>query len=110
VTSRWQQRVAGADNADEADDEAFVPGTTAEADGEAGGWSWCQCQIAESRRRHEQQSGRCDIGGCGVLAEGGAADICTAHPAPCSQVLQRSLGQLPLWFCISSAISAASKF
>jgi hypothetical protein len=31
-----QQRVAGADNADEADDddEAFVPGTTAEADGE----------------------------------------------------------------------------
>jgi hypothetical protein len=31
-----QQRGAGADNADEADDddEAFVPGTTAEADGE----------------------------------------------------------------------------
>jgi hypothetical protein len=31
-----QQRVAGADNADEADDddEAFVPRTTAEADGE----------------------------------------------------------------------------
>jgi hypothetical protein len=38
-----QQRVAGADNADEADDGAFVPGTTAEADGEdSGGYWWWQ--------------------------------------------------------------------
>jgi hypothetical protein len=29
-----QREVAGADNADEADDEAFVQGATAEADGE----------------------------------------------------------------------------
>jgi hypothetical protein len=38
------QRVVGADNADEADDdEAFVPGTTAEADGEdSGGYWWWQ--------------------------------------------------------------------
>jgi hypothetical protein len=36
------QRVAGADNADEADDEDFVPGTTAETDGEDsdGCWLW----------------------------------------------------------------------
>jgi hypothetical protein len=35
-----QQRVADADNADEADDEAFVPGTTAEADGEDSDGYW----------------------------------------------------------------------
>jgi hypothetical protein len=44
-----QQRVAGADNADEADDRAFfVQGTTAEADGEDsdGYWWW---QSVEAR-------------------------------------------------------------
>jgi hypothetical protein len=38
-----QRRVAGADNADEADDEAFVPGTTSDVDGEdSGGYWWWQ--------------------------------------------------------------------
>jgi hypothetical protein len=42
-----QQRVAGADKADEADDEAFVLGTTTEADGEdSDGWWW---QSTEAR-------------------------------------------------------------
>jgi hypothetical protein len=45
-----QQRVAGADNADEADNvnEAFVPGTTADAYGEVsdGYWWW---QSTEAR-------------------------------------------------------------
>jgi hypothetical protein len=54
-----QQRVAGADNADEADDEAFVfcagDDSRAEADGEDsdGHWWW------QSTERHEQQSGWC---------------------------------------------------
>jgi hypothetical protein len=57
-----QQRVAGADNADGADDddEVFVLGTTAEAYGEDsdGYWWW------QSTRRHEQQSGWCHSGRC----------------------------------------------
>jgi hypothetical protein len=44
-------RVAGADNADEADDgdEAFVPGTTAEADGEDSDGYWWAWQSTEAR-------------------------------------------------------------
>ena len=48
-----QQRVAGADNADEADDgdEAFVPGTTAEADGEdSDGYWWWQSTEARAAK------------------------------------------------------------
>ena len=47
-----QQRVAGADNADEADDdEAFVPGTTAEADGEDsdGYWWWQSTEVRAAK-------------------------------------------------------------
>ena len=48
-----QPRVAGADNADEADDddEAFVPGTTAEADGEdSDGYWWWQSTEARAAK------------------------------------------------------------
>ena len=48
-----QQRVAGADNADKADDgdEAFVPGTTAEADGEdSDGYWWWQSTEARAAK------------------------------------------------------------
>jgi hypothetical protein len=48
-----QQRVAGADNADEADDddEAFVPGTAAEADGEdSDGYWWWQSTEARAAK------------------------------------------------------------
>jgi hypothetical protein len=44
-----QQRVAGADNADEVDDEAFVPGTTAEAHGEDSDGYWWWWQSTEAR-------------------------------------------------------------
>jgi hypothetical protein len=57
-----QQRLAGADNADEADDEVFVPRTTAEADGkDSDGYWWWQAV----QRRHEQQSGWSTVGGAG---------------------------------------------
>jgi hypothetical protein len=50
-----QQRVAGADKADEADDEAFVLGTTVEVEADAeDSDGWCG---GGSRRRREQQSG-----------------------------------------------------
>ena len=46
-----QQRVAGAGNADEADDEAFVAGTTAEADGEdSDGYWWWQSTEARAAK------------------------------------------------------------
>jgi hypothetical protein len=46
-----QQRVAGADKADEADDEAFVLGTTSEADGEdSDGWWWWQSTEARAAK------------------------------------------------------------
>jgi hypothetical protein len=46
-----QQRVAGADKAHEADDEAFVLGTTAEADGEdSDGWWWWQSMEARAAK------------------------------------------------------------
>jgi hypothetical protein len=46
-----QQPVAGADKADEADDEAFVLGTTAEVDGEdSDGWWWWQSMEARAAK------------------------------------------------------------
>jgi hypothetical protein len=49
--SAVQQRVAGADKADKADDEVFVRGTTAEADGEdSDGWWWWQSTGARAAK------------------------------------------------------------
>jgi hypothetical protein len=54
TATQWvavQQRVAGADNADEAGDEAFVQGATAEADDEdSDGYWWWQSTEARAAK------------------------------------------------------------